>query len=103
MLGPGDVVGEISLIQGQKTSANVTAREKVGTLFLDKEKFLEVTADNPNFSAWLKSMSPGTAQPNESDEPSGKEPVADEDLMVLLDLSHNCPSSTRRFQIGSFD
>ena len=82
MLGPGDVVGEISLIQGQKTSANVTAREKVGALFLDKEKFLEVTADNPNFSAWLKSMS--QERLNQMSQMSQvAEPVADEDLMVL--------------------
>ena len=81
-LGPGDVVGEISLIKGQKTSANVTAREKVGALFLDKEKFMEVTADNPNFSDWIENMS--QERLDEMSQMSQlAEPVADEDLMVL--------------------
>jgi len=81
-LGPGDVIGEISLIQGQKTSATVTAREKVGALFLNKEKFLEVTAENPKFSAWLQNMSQERLD-QMSKMNQLAEAVADEDLMVL--------------------
>ena len=81
-LGPGDVIGEISLIQRQKTSATVTARDKVGALFLDKARFLEVTADNPNFSQWVQNMSQERLD-QLSRMNQVAEAVADEDLMVL--------------------
>jgi CRP/FNR family cyclic AMP-dependent transcriptional regulator len=81
-LGPGDVIGEISLVQGQKTSATVTARDKVGALFLDKSKFLEVAADNPNLSQWLQNMSQERLE-QMSTMNQVAEAVADEDLMVL--------------------
>lgn len=81
-LGPGDVIGEISLVQGEKTSATVTARDKVGALFLDKTKFLEVTADNPNFAQWVQNMSQERLE-QMSKMNQVAEAVADEDLMVL--------------------
>ncbi|MBT6489278.1 MAG: cyclic nucleotide-binding domain-containing protein [Deltaproteobacteria bacterium] len=81
-LGPGNVIGEISLVQGQKTSATVTARDKVGALFLDKEKFLEVTADNPTFSEWIQNMSQERLEQMRQMNQVA-EAVADEDLMVL--------------------
>lgn len=56
-LGPGDVVGEISLLQGQQTTATVTARDKVGALFLTREQFLTVANDNPDFRLWLEQLS----------------------------------------------
>ena len=66
----------------QKTSATVTARDKVGALFLDKAKFLEVTADNPTFSEWVQNMSQERLEQMRQINQVA-ETVADEDLMVL--------------------
>ena len=56
-LGPGQVVGEISLIKGQKTTATVTANSRVGALFLPKERFDEVIGSNEEVTSYLNSLS----------------------------------------------
>ena len=56
-LGPGDVVGEISLIKGQKTTAKVTASSRVGALFLPRERFDAVIGTNDEVTAYLANLS----------------------------------------------
>ena len=56
-LNGGDIVGEISLLKKQKTTARVVALGKVRALFLDKQKFLEVLEENPDVSVYLDELS----------------------------------------------
>ena len=56
-LGPGDVIGEISLIKGQKTTATVTATSRVGALFLPRERFDEVIGSNEDVTNYLSNLS----------------------------------------------
>ena len=55
-LNGGDIVGEISLLKKQKTTARVVALGKVRALFLDKNKFFEVLEENPDVSEYLDGL-----------------------------------------------
>ena len=48
-LGPGDVIGELSLIDGLPRSANVKAATDVRVLELTREDFIELANQSPKF------------------------------------------------------
>ena len=49
LLGPGDVVGELSLIDGQPRSATVTATSDLEVLELDRADLLKLVTKAPPF------------------------------------------------------
>lgn len=48
-LGPGDVIGELSLIDGLPRSANVRATTDVRLLELTREDFIDLANESPKF------------------------------------------------------
>jgi CRP/FNR family cyclic AMP-dependent transcriptional regulator len=57
-LGPGDVLGELSLIDGQARSASVVATAPVRVLQLAADDFRRLTSTSPKFvKALLRSLS----------------------------------------------
>ena len=56
-LNAGDIVGEISLLKRQQTTARVIAIGAVRSLFLDKHKFFEVLEENQEVSEYLDTLS----------------------------------------------
>jgi CRP/FNR family transcriptional regulator, cyclic AMP receptor protein len=46
VLGPGDVLGEMSLLDGQECSADVTAQEDCNLLVVDRNQFLRLLRSN---------------------------------------------------------
>lgn len=56
-LGPGDVVGEISLLNDSPTTATVTARGRVGALFLPRDDFVAMSSAHPDIRTYLESLS----------------------------------------------
>lgn len=80
-LGPGDVVGEIALLNEQPTSATVTATNRVGALFLPKADFRAVLGQHQEVKDYLESISSDRLQANQTVGPA--EEIADADLIVL--------------------
>ena len=56
-MGPTDVIGEISLLSDQLTTATVKARERVGALFLDRVVFKDIVDQQPRVKAFLEELS----------------------------------------------
>jgi len=56
-LGPGQVVGEISLLHSQPANATVVAHSLVGALFLPRVEFQDVLKKHPDVHAYLKGLS----------------------------------------------
>ena len=57
-LGPGDVIGELSLIDGQPRSANVRATTDLKVLELAQDDFKSLVDDSPKFvQSLLKALS----------------------------------------------
>ena len=81
-LGPGDVVGEISLIKGQKTTATVTATSRVGALFLPRERFDAVIGSNEEVTDFLSNLSESRLELLRQ-MVQAPELVDDDDLMLL--------------------
>jgi CRP-like cAMP-binding protein len=48
-LGPGDLIGEISLLMRKPSTATVKAKENTALLFLSAEEFMAVTREFPEF------------------------------------------------------
>lgn len=80
-LGPGEVVGEISLLKEQDTNATVTARGRVGALFLPKDDFRNVLDEHPEVRAYLESLSDDRLKAREKLEQG--EVLDADDLIVL--------------------
>ncbi len=56
-LGPGQVVGEISLLHSQPANATVLAHSLVGALFLPRNEFQDVLKKHPDVHAYLQGLS----------------------------------------------
>jgi CRP-like cAMP-binding protein len=56
-LKPGEVAGEIALLNDQPTTATVTAAGRVGALFLPRDEFQKILAAHPQAAEYLKSLS----------------------------------------------
>jgi CRP-like cAMP-binding protein len=81
-LGPGEVVGEISLLHQQVTNATVTARDRTGALFLGRDDFQGILDDNPSVRAYLESLSQDRLQA--SKVATEAEEVIDADDLIVL-------------------
>lgn len=81
-LGPGEVFGEISLLNDQPTSATVTARDHVGVLFLPRADFQEILAAHPSVRDYLASLSADRLQASRAAADATDVSTAD-DLIVL--------------------
>lgn len=81
-LGPGDVVGEISLLKDQPTSANVRARTRVGVLFLPREAFQQILAAHPHVREYLESL--GEDRLKASQQAQQEADVLDADDLIIL-------------------
>lgn len=81
-LGPGQVVGEISLLHDQPANATVLAHGTVGALFLNRIEFRGVLQQNPDVKAYLTSLSAdrlkATQAAHDADE------VLDADELIIL-------------------
>ncbi|MGQ9707130.1 MAG: Crp/Fnr family transcriptional regulator [bacterium] len=49
LLGEGECFGELSILDGEPTSATVEAIEKTHVLIIDGEDFIELLCENPDF------------------------------------------------------
>jgi CRP-like cAMP-binding protein len=56
-LTPGNVVGEISLLNDSATTATVTAVTRVGALFLPREEFQKIVEAHPSVRTYLATLS----------------------------------------------
>ena len=56
-LGPTEIIGEISLLADQPTTATVKARDRVGALFLDRRDFNHIVDQHPRAKAFLEELS----------------------------------------------
>ena len=81
ILGPGNIVGEISLVRHRPTTADVRALNRVGCLFLKREDFTRIVTEHPEVEQYLDSLSEERLQKLSS----GSEPdILDaSDLIVL--------------------
>lgn len=57
VLGPAETFGEISLLNGEPTTATVTANEPASLLFLERSYFLRLVHGVPEIRAYLEQMS----------------------------------------------
>ena len=80
-LGPGNVLGEISLLHAQPTTATVTASSAVGTLFITREDFDTVVSAYPDVQTFLQNLSADRIQALKQSEES--ELLDADDLIVL--------------------
>jgi CRP-like cAMP-binding protein len=80
-LGPGDVIGEISLLKDSATTATVTARGRVGALFLAKDEFQKVLNEQPNVRKYLEGLSEDRIKA--SQHAQAADAMAADDLIVL--------------------
>ncbi len=81
-LGPGQVVGEIALIKHQDTNATVTARGKVGVLFLPRDEFQKVLDEKPDVREYLEGLSEERVKA--ADDVGAAEEVLDADDLIIL-------------------
>jgi CRP-like cAMP-binding protein len=81
-LGPGQVFGEIALLNDQPTTATVTARGGVGALFLPRAEFSKVVAAHPTVHAYLSSLSSDRLAA--SREAASSAEVLDADDLIVL-------------------
>ena len=56
MLGPGDFVGEMSLLTGERRSATVTAKGKVVALEIPKEALAPLLGKAPHLATQLATL-----------------------------------------------
>lgn len=49
-LQPGDIVGEMAIIDDSPRAATLVAREECNFIAIDDRKFRELTAENPDFA-----------------------------------------------------
>lgn len=80
-LGPGEVVGEMSLLRDQPTSARVVALNRVGALFLPQGDFRTVLNAHQEVKTYLEGLSDDRLQANAG---GGVEEVLDADDLVVL-------------------
>ncbi len=81
-LGPGDVFGEIALLNDAPTTATVTARGQVGALFLPRADFQQALATEPNARQYLESLSADRLKATQAAK-SESEVLDADDLIVL--------------------
>jgi len=77
-LTPGEVFGEISLIKHQPTTATVTARGRVGALFLPRDDFQSILDEKPEVREYLEGLS--------EDRVKASEDVADAEVLDADEL-----------------
>jgi len=80
-LGPGEVVGEISLLRNQPASAYVTARNTVGGLVLPTEEFYRVLQEHPGVHEYLETI---TAERLKTSRDVVEGGVIDADDLIIL-------------------
>jgi len=81
-LKPGDVFGEISLLKDQPTNASVTARGRVGVLFLPRDEFRKVLDEHPEVRKYLEGLSDDRIHASDRVHDAA-ETLDAEDLIVL--------------------
>ncbi len=81
-LGAGEVFGEISLLHDRPTTATVTARGQVTTLFLPKTAFMELVAQNPAVRDYLATLGEGRLEA--SRKAAAETEVIDADDLIVL-------------------
>lgn len=81
-LGAGDVVGEISLLNDAPTTATVSARTRVGALFLPRAEFATVLAAHPAVRDYLQGLSADRLKAQKAVHESDEVLSAD-DIIVL--------------------
>ncbi|MBI5508042.1 MAG: cyclic nucleotide-binding domain-containing protein [Deltaproteobacteria bacterium] len=81
-LGPGEVVGEIALLQDTPTTANVIARGQVGALFLPRADFQKVLEENPKAKEYLQTLSADRLKASAAAKDESE--VLDADELIVL-------------------
>ncbi len=81
-LGPGEVVGEISLLHQQPTTATVTARDRAGALFLPRAAFQKVLEDNASVREYLEGLSADRIKASQAAQEADE--VIDADDLIIL-------------------
>ncbi len=81
-LGPGEVFGEISLLKDQATTATVTARGRVGALFLPRDHFQAVLDEHSEVRLYLEGLSDDRVKASENMHEDGE--ILDADDLIIL-------------------
>lgn len=83
-LGPGDVFGEISLVNDEPTSASVTAAKQSTVLFLAKEIFLRLIEAVPEIGEYVRGLGEERAMDTRLllDSPDADE-LTEDDLILI--------------------
>ena len=63
LLGPGDVFGEIALLDGHARTAEAIALETTDLFVIDRRDFLELLAHDAALARWRPSPSPAVSLP----------------------------------------
>ncbi len=80
-LKPGEVVGEIALLKGSMTTATVTAKGRVGALFLPRDDFQKILDENPEVRSYLENLSDDRIKASE--QATQFEELDIDDLIIL--------------------
>jgi CRP-like cAMP-binding protein len=81
-LGPGDVFGEIALLNDSPTTATVSARDRVGALFLPRDEFQQVLSQHPDVRKYLEGLSSDRLKASQA-AVATEEVLEADDLIVL--------------------
>jgi CRP-like cAMP-binding protein len=90
MMGPGDVVGEMSLFGSPKRSATVSAQSEADLLFIGTEDFLRAADASPEIYRYLlKLLATRLRATNEAFATTATMPLSSRLARVLMLLSQN--------------
>jgi CRP-like cAMP-binding protein len=81
-LGPGEVFGEIALLQDTPTTATVRARGQLGALFLPRADFQKVLDEQPAAKEYLQSLSADRVKASQTIQ--GTSEVLEADDLIIL-------------------
>ncbi len=82
-LGPGEVFGEIALLNDQPTTATVSARGRVGVLFLPRDDFQKVLDEHADVRTYLESLSTDRLKASQAAQEESAEVLEADELIVL--------------------
>lgn len=95
VVGQGELIGEMSIIDGEPRSASVQALQETTALTLNKESFIKILKENPDLAlSLLKNMSQGIRMNDEHLEDMLIKNLYERTWKILNTLSGYFPNQT---------